>query len=171
MKNYNFEQIKETDMTEVASIYNHYVLNTTATFHAHALTLSDMRELVFFENPKYCTYVIKENVQILGYVLLTQHKKREAYDATGEVTIYLRPDQIGKGLGSLAVTFIETVAKEKAFHVLLATICGENEKSIGVFERNGYIKCAHYKEVGQKLGKWLDVVAYQKILDEDVVVL
>lgn len=165
MEDYQFEIIKESDLPIVLDIYNHYVLHTTATFHANALSLSEMRELVFFENPKYRTYVIKENAHVLGYVLLTQHKKREAYDTTGEVTIYLSPDQIGKGLGGLALTFIETVAKENGFHVLLATICGENEKSIGVFERNGYVKCAHYHEVGRKFGKWLDVVAYQKLLE------
>ncbi len=48
--------------------------------------------------------------------------------------------------------------------MLVATICGENAASIGVFAKNGYEKCAHYKEVGQKFGQLLDVVAYQKIL-------
>jgi L-amino acid N-acyltransferase YncA len=49
-------------------------------------------------------------------------------------------------------------------HVLMATICGENDKSIRLFEKNGYFKCAHYKEVEEKFGELLDVVAYQKIL-------
>lgn len=164
MGDYQFELINESDLPAVLEIYNHYVLHTTATFHAKALSLSEMRELVFFENPKYRTYIIKENTQIQGYVLLTQHKKREAYDTTGEVTVYLNPDQTGKGLGSLAVKFIEGISKENGFHVILATICGENEKSIRAFERNGYVKCAHYHEVGKKFGKWLDVVAYEKIV-------
>lgn len=165
MGDYQFEKIKESELPAVLAIYNHYVLNTTATFHAAALSLSEMKELVVFDDPKYRAYLIKEDNQILGYVLLTQHKKREAYDTTGEVTVYLSPDQIRKGLGSLAVKHIETIAKKSGFHVLIATICGENEISINVFERNGYVKCAHYQEVGKKFGKWLDVVAYQKVLE------
>jgi phosphinothricin acetyltransferase len=151
-------------LPDVMEIYNHYVLNTNVTFHAHRMGPEEMKTIVFFDNPKYQTFVILQESHVCGYVLLTQHKKREAYDGTAEVTVYLSPDSIGKGLGSLAVQHIETVAKDSGFHVLVATICGENEKSIRLFERNGFFKCAHYKEVGQKFGQLLDVVAYQKII-------
>jgi phosphinothricin acetyltransferase len=71
---------------------------------------------------------------------------------------------VGRGLGGRGAQFIEDVAKSNGIHVLVATICGENEASIRLFERNGYEKCAHFREVGKKFGRWLDVVAYQKIL-------
>lgn len=64
----------------------------------------------------------------------------------------------------MAVKYIEGFAKNKNIHVLVATICGENSGSINLFEKNGYTKCAHYKEVGEKFGQFLDVVAYQKII-------
>lgn len=159
-----FEEMQEKYLSEVLSIYTHYVTNTTATFHAHALNESEMREIVFFDNPIYRTYIIKESDTVCGYIILTQHKKREAYDKTGEVTIYLKPDYIGQGIGSQAIQFIEVAAVKQNLHVLVATICGENSKSIHLFERNGYSKCAHYKEVGTKFGQYLDAVAYQKII-------
>jgi L-amino acid N-acyltransferase YncA len=159
-----FEEILETHLEKVLEIYTYYVLNTTATFHAHALDLQEMKELVIFDSPKYKTFVIYDEDTLCGYVILTQHKKREAYDGTAEVTVYLKNDYVGKGVGTLAVKFIEDYAKTKELHVLVATICGENSKSIRVFERNGYVKCAHYKEVGRKFGQLLDVVAYQKII-------
>ena len=141
------------------------MLNTTATFHSKALSEDAMKGLIFFQDPKYKTFVILLDESICGYVLLTQHKTREAYDRTGEVTVYLRPGNKGGGVGSLAIKYIEEFAKSKGFHALIATICGENQKSIKVFERNGYEKCAHYKQVGIKFNQWLDVVAYEKILD------
>src|SRR4030042_165072 len=102
--------------------------------------------------------------RLCGYVLLAQHKIREAYKDTAEVTIYLHPQEVGKGLGRLAVDYIEAFARTQQFHVLVATICGDNIGSIRLFEQCGYAKCAHYQEVGKKFGQWLDVVAYQKIL-------
>lgn len=159
-----FDEIKEEHLDEVLKIYTHYVLNTNATFHAHALSKDEMRELVFFENPKYKTFVIKSADTINGYAILTQHKKREAYDGTAEVTVYLKPECIGKGIGSQAIKFIEDIAKQQNIHVLIAIICGENSKSINLFARNGFSKCAHYKEVGKKFGQLLDVIAYQKII-------
>ncbi len=164
MEKYYLHEMHEKYLDEVLQIYTHYVLHTTATFHARPLTRQEMRELVFFDSDKYKTFVICEDAEVSGYVLITQHKKREAYDGTAEVTVYLKPMCTGQGLGSMAIKFIEEYAKKQGLHVLVSTICGENEASIRLFEKNGYNKCAHYKEVGEKFGQLLDVVAYQKII-------
>lgn len=164
MGKYSFHEMKEEYLDKVLQIYTHYVLNTTATFHSRQLTREEMSEIVFFNSEKYKTFVICEEADVCGYVLITQHKKREAYDGTAEVTIYLKPAYIGKGLGSMAIKHIEEYAKIQRLHVLVATICGQNEKSIRLFEKNGYSQCAHYKEVGQKFGQLLDIVVYQKII-------
>ncbi|MFZ5987236.1 MAG: GNAT family N-acetyltransferase [Bacillota bacterium] len=162
--NYIFEEIKEEHLSEVLGIYNYYVLNTTVTFNIKPLTLEEMKALVFFDDDRFKAFAITDNEEIRGYAILTRHKTREAYDNTAEVAIYLRNDCRGKGIGSAAVGFIEDLAVKNGFHVLVASICGENESSIKMFEKNGYIKCAHYREVGRKFGRWLDVVAYQKLL-------
>lgn len=165
MGEYCFVEMQEQYLNEILDIYTHYVLNSSATFHARVLTYEEMREIVFFNSETYKTYVIFEDSMICGYVILAQHKKREAYNTTAEVTIYLKPGFTGKGIGTMAVQYIERYARQQDLHVLIATICGENERSIKLFEKNGYIKCAHYKEVGRKFGKLLDVVAYQKIIN------
>jgi len=164
MNQYQFRGLQEADLTEVTAIYNYYVLNSTATFHAHPLSKEEMRDLVFFDSPKYKTFAIFEQQSMLGYLIITQHKKREAYDGTAEITIYLKSELTGKGVGSTAIQFAEEIAKKSGIHVLIATISGNNNISIRLFEKNGFVKCAHYKEVGKKFGQWLDVVAYQKII-------
>ncbi len=164
MEKIRFEEIKEVYIDEILRIYTYYVLNTVSTFHICPPTRAEMKNLVFFANPKYKTFVIFANDIICGYVLITQHKKREAYDTTGEVTIYLDPDFKGKGIGSLALKYIEDYAVSQEFHGLVASICGQNTASIKLFEKNGYHKCAHYREIGKKFGQWLDIVAYQKIV-------
>lgn len=164
MEKYSFCEMTEEFLDEVLQIYTYYVLHTTATFHARGLIRQEMRDIVFFDSDKYKTFVICGQDQVLGYVLITQHKKREAYDKTAEVTVYLRQGYTGKGIGSMAIQYIEAYARHQGFHVLVATICGENEKSIHLVEKNGFSKCAHYREVGEKFGQLLDVVAYQKII-------
>ena len=159
-----FKEMKEEYLSEVLQIYTYYVLNTTVSFHMQIPTPKQMRQMVFFNNDKYKTFVILDHKQICGYVLITQYKDREAYDATAEVTIYLKPEYVGKGIGSIAMSYIEDYAKKQHLHVLLAIICGQNKASIELVSKNGYNKCAHYKEVGQKFGQLLDIVAYQKII-------
>ncbi len=164
MYKYKFVEISEKNLPVVLDIYNYYVENSTATFHSRPLTEMEMREIVYFEKPVYKTYIILDGDDIQGYVLITPFKKREAYDKTAEITVYLKHDCLGKGAGSEAVKFIESFAAKNGIHVLVAVICSENDESIKLFEKNGYSKCAHYREVGKKFGRLLDVVSYQKIL-------
>ncbi|WP_138754112.1 GNAT family N-acetyltransferase [Paenibacillus sinopodophylli] len=74
------------------------------------------------------------------------------------------PDHVGKKVGTAAVQFLEAKARELGFHVLIATICTENERSISLFERLGDEKAAQFKEIGQKFGRWLNIASYQKII-------
>lgn len=164
MENIRFEEIKDEHLQKILDIYNYYVSNTTVTFHDHALSLNEMKEIVYFGNSIYKTYVVYEGQNIAGYVILTRYKVREAYRNTAEVTIYLKPDSIGKGIGRQAVGYIEDYARTVGIHALIASICGENVKSINLFTCCGYFKCAHYKEVGTKFNQILDTVAYEKIL-------
>ncbi len=162
-----FEEVKLRHLPDLLEIYTYYVLNTTATFHARRITEKEMGQIVFFDGSKYKTFVVLDGEQVCGYVMLSPYKKREAYHLTAEVALYLRHDRLGQGIGGKALAYIENYARKKGIHVLVSTICGENSRSIRLFEKSGYEKCAHYKEIGKKFGRMLDVVAYQKILNEE----
>lgn len=164
MQDCRFEEMREELLPEVLEIYNYYIENSTATFHVQTLSMEEIREIVFNENPRFKTYAIFTGENLCGYCILAQFKKREAYDQTAEVTVYLKPEFTGKGLGKLAVQEVEKLAAQNGFHTLLAVICGENDSSIRLFEKMGYEKCSHYKEVGKKFGRMLDVVCYQKMI-------
>ena len=165
MAAYRLENLAEAHLEAVRQIYNHYILNRTATFHARPLTHEEMAELVFFPDPRHRAFVILEGETVCGYAFIARHKPREAYDFTGEVSVYLKPGYERKGLGSMALRHLEEHAIAHGFHVLLATICGQNEASLQLFARNGFSQCAHFREVGRKFGQWLDVIVCQKILD------
>lgn len=164
MAEIEFEEMREEHLDNVLKIYNYYVINSTATFHMHELSKDEMRSLVFFSDPKYTAFAIMRSGEVCGYAILAQHKTREAYGGTADVTIYLKPGETGKGIGGRAVGFIEELARERGFHALIAGICAENGPSIALFKKCGFEKCAHYREVGKKFGRLLDTVAYEKII-------
>ena len=167
MDGIEFKELREEQLDDVLSIYNGYVLNSTATFHLHSLTKEEMRRIVFFSSPRYRTYAILSAGTVLGYVLLTPFNPREAYDGTAEVTIYLSPDFTGRGIGTHALAFLEDRARERGFHSLIAVVTAENGASAALFLKCGFSECARYREVGRKFGRLLDVVCFQKILRPD----
>jgi L-amino acid N-acyltransferase YncA len=154
--------VTDSDVGAILAIYNHYILNSTATFHSAILSERELREFLFLSHPKYPSFLIRENNEMIGYCFLTRYKNRQAYDRSAEVSIYLKPGFTGKGIGHDALNHLETAAKKAGIHVLVGTICGENHASMRLMEKAGYVRCAHLKNIGEKFGKILDVVMYQK---------
>lgn len=150
---------------EVKAIYDWYIKNATATFHTEPITLEQLQEFIFIDHPLYKSFLIHADGELAGYCFLTYHKKRPAYDRTAEISIYLKPELAGKGIGKAGLKYVEAVAKEVGLKNLVGVITGDNLSSMALFEKAGFIKCAHFKNVGEKFGKVLDVVAYQKEID------
>ncbi len=160
----SFKELDESELKEVLDIFNYYIHNSTATFFEKELDISDFRPLVFFSENFYKTFVIKDNDDIAGYCLLGSYKSRCGYAQTAEITIYLKPEFCGKGIGSKAITFIDQFAKNHNIHVIIAGVCTENKSSMQMFLKNGYEQCAWFKQVGFKFGRYLDTAYFQKVL-------
>jgi phosphinothricin acetyltransferase len=157
-----FKELKEQDLPEIKKIYDWYIENSTATFHTELITINQLKDFIYVGHPLYKSFLICLETEIAGYCFLTNYKKRQAYDRTAEVTIYLKPLLHRQGIGRLALSHLEDVAREKGLKNLIGIITGDNLSSIALFEKSGFTKCAHFKNVGEKYGKILDVVAYQK---------
>ncbi len=162
--NVHFEPMKDDYLQEAATIYNHYIENTTVTFHTEPLTAEEMKPILYQDDDLYITFGIFEGSDFCGYAYMAPYKKRQAYRISSEVTLYLDPRYSGRGIGSMALKLLEDHAKKQGIHSFLAVICAENTASIKLFSKNGYEKCAHFKEVGIKFGRMLDVVVLQKML-------
>ncbi|WP_151734831.1 GNAT family N-acetyltransferase [Paenibacillus tengchongensis] len=160
----SFVEIGEEHLQETVDIYNYYVLNTTVSFHTEPLEPAEMRLSVLSGDLRFKSYAIMQERTMLGYVLIARHKNKQAYDTSGEISIYLKPGSGGHGIGGQALDFIERQATGLGFHTLVATVCADNEPSRRLFLRHGYEQSALFKEIGCKFGVWLDIVSYQKIL-------
>lgn len=157
-----FSPAVEKDLGKIKEIYDYYILNTTATFHSEPVTISELREFLFIGDPKYPSFCIKEDNRAVGYCFLTRYKNRQAYDRTAEISIYMQPEYTGRGMSFIALKFLGDAAKNAGTRVIIGTLCGENRASIRLREKCGYPRCAPLKNVGEKFGKVLDAVMYEK---------
>ena len=166
MDNLTFQPAAENDLAAMLELYNFYIMNTTATFDHGKITPEEFRQRLFIGHEKYKTYLIRLGDDTVGFCFLTQYRKKAAYDRTTEIGLYLKPEFTGKGIGRLAVTFLEEIAVSKGIGVIIASISGENTASIKLFQKMGYERCAHYRQVGEKFGRFIDVIDYEKILPD-----
>ncbi|MCX7772608.1 MAG: GNAT family N-acetyltransferase [Clostridia bacterium] len=152
-------------LEKAAEVYNYYIANTTVTFHTEQLTAEEMKPILYQDDPLYVCFAIFDDDAFCGYAYMAPYKKRQAYRISSEVTLYLCQEKTGKGIGTQALKLLEEHARKNGIHSFLAVICAENNQSIGLFNKNGYEKCAHFKEVGMKFDRMLDIVVMQKIID------
>ncbi len=162
-----FKEVAEQDLTTVLEIYNHYILTTTATFRLETISMETLKSFIYLDHPRYRTFLILRQGEVAGFCFLTQYKNLPAYDRTAEMGIYIKPGFTHQGLGSAAVNHLEKKAEENGFKVIIASISGENTPSINLFKKSGYDECGHFKKVGEKFGRVLDVVYFQKVLENN----
>ena len=109
-------------------------------------------------------FVAEQDGVILGYSYASKWKGRCAYRYSMEVTVYLRPDRVGRGLGSALYSKLLPALKSQRIHVAVGIIALPNEASVKLHEKMGFLKAAHFKEVGFKFERWIDVGYWQLIL-------
>jgi phosphinothricin acetyltransferase len=77
----------------------------------------------------------------------------------------VRHDVRGQGVGRALVEALFPHALALGKHVMIGGIDAANDASIRFHERLGFERVAHFREVGHKFGRWLDLVFMQRFLD------
>ncbi|PIA77976.1 phosphinothricin acetyltransferase [Gaetbulibacter sp. 4G1] len=149
------------DIKALLDIYNYYVLNTIVTFDIKALSLEIFTEKVNHINAKYPFIVFEENGNILGYAYGSKWRPKPAYNHTVESTVYVKHGEHGKQIGSKLYAELLSLLKQENYHVVLGGLTLPNEASVRLHEKFGFKQVAHFKEVGKKFDKWLDVGFWQ----------
>jgi phosphinothricin acetyltransferase len=139
-------------------------MNSTATFRTKTVGLEEIKKLYPIENGRYKTFVIKEENEIAGFCAFGPYKLSEGYERTALISVFLKPEKISRGIGTQAVQYLEQAARTHNIKILLAFITAGNRISEKLVEKLDYIRCAHFKRIGEKFNEVLDVVVYQKEL-------
>jgi phosphinothricin acetyltransferase len=155
----------EADLPAMLDIYNDIILHTTAVYSYDPHTL-DMRKAWFEEkqatgNP---VFVATEGAQIVGFSSYGPFRPWAAYQFTVENSVYVKAEERGKGIGKLLIPPLIRHAREKGLHVMIASIDASNEASLNLHRSFGFKQVAHFREVGFKFDRWLDLTFLELIL-------
>ena len=158
-------KVKIDDTEQICEIYNHYILNTSITFEENTVAENEMKERIEKVSANYPWLVYEERNKVLGYAYATEWRTRPAYRNSVEVTIYLNPNTVGKGIGVKLYKVLLDQLKAMNFHAIIGGIALPNPGSIALHEKLGFQQAAHFKEVGYKFKKWVDVGYWELIND------
>ncbi len=149
--------VRPDDAEAVAAITSHYALNTIITFEEEAVPRDMMRALILQITRTLPWLVVEDAQGVAGYAHVYPWKGRSAYRHTVESGIYLRPDAVGRGLGTRLYGELLQRLREARIHAVIAGIALPNPASVALHEKMGFHPAGRLPEVGFKFGKWIDV--------------
>jgi L-amino acid N-acyltransferase YncA len=152
------------DAAAICDIYNHYVLNTCISFELEPVTVEEMAQRIENISAQFAWLVYEEQGRILGYAYAAKWKPREAYRHAVESSIYLTAGSTGKGIGSQLYQRLFALLRERNVHTVIGGIAMPNAGSVAVHEKMGFVKVAHFNQVGKKFDQWIDVGYWQLLL-------
>jgi L-amino acid N-acyltransferase YncA len=154
------------DAAAIAEIYNHYVANSHATFEIEPVDVAEMKQRINMILDGGYPFVVceAETREPIGYAYGHQFKGRPAYKQSIEVSIYVHPEAHGQKIGTRLYEVLLSKVGKLGFHTAIAGISLPNDASIRLHEKLGFQKVAHFREVGRKFDRWIDVGYWQLFL-------
>jgi phosphinothricin acetyltransferase len=159
------------DAEGIRAVYNRFATGSTALFDLVARTLDEQVQWIDEHSGGHPALVAVAGDAgdtvpggIVGFGSLSPFRSRPAYAGTVEDSVYLLESYQGRGIGRLVLEELVVLAKAHGFHTVIARITGGNEASIALHEACGFAIVGIEREVGRKLGRWLDVVEMQLML-------
>ena len=156
------------DLDAVLAIFNHEIVNGVNAWDTEPIAGADrQRWFDAHRNPAYPLLVAESAPEIVGWGSLSKWAPHGAYDRTAETSIYVHRDERGRGVGSLLLTELISVAGQVGHHALIGRAEVSNQASRQLHLRAGFKPVGIMHEVGFKFGRFLDAELFELVLTPD----
>ncbi len=160
---------RETDSAALAGIYGWYVENTAVSFEYDAPTPEEFAGRIRETLQTHPYLVFEEDGVLLGYAYAHPLIRRKACDWAVEVSIYIRRDVRGKGVGRALYEALEKALLLQNICTLEACVASVDREdeyltkdSVCFHTRMGYTQVGKMSDCGYKFGRWYHLLWMEK---------
>jgi phosphinothricin acetyltransferase len=152
-------------LPEILAIYNEVIRNTTAVYSDKEVTLEDREKWFDAKGAQgFPVLVATDSSGVVGFGTFGEFRAWPCYRASVEHSVHVRADCRRRGVGRALVEALIDAAAAMQKHVMIAGIDAENVNSISLHESLGFEVVGHFREVGRKFGRWLDLKFMQRFI-------
>ena len=152
------------DLETINSIYNFYVTRSTATYQESPETMPDRLAWFARHGPSHPITVAELGGKVVGWGSLSPFHTRSAYRHTVESSVYVADGMHRRGIGKAIMIDLIARARAAGHHTIIALIESEQLPSLRIHESLGFKTAGNLREVGHKMGRWLDVIYMQLMI-------
>jgi L-amino acid N-acyltransferase YncA len=153
------------DAAAVQRIYAPAVRDTFISFELEPPSVDEMRGRIerTLESLPWLVSVDGQG-QVDGYAYASRHGERAAYQWSVDVSVYVREDAKGQGVGKTMYRALFPELARLGYFQAFAGIALPNQASVALHESLGFEPLGVYRNVGYKQGGWRDVGWWQRQL-------
>lgn len=156
---------QESDLSGLLAIYNNAVLTTTAVYDYRERTAEQQSAWFKAKRDQGLPVLVAEHAgDILGFASYGPFRPWPAYLHSVENSLYVAVDWRGRGIGSLLLPTLIRRATDRGLHTMIAGIDAANAASLRLHAKFGFKPVGHFREVGWKFERWLDLTFLQRML-------
>ena len=156
------------DVLAMAAIYDEQVRSSLATFDTEPRGEAVLTEKLATTGGGNHVLVATDGAQLLGYAHSGPFRPRPAYAHTKEVSVYVAAPARGRGVATtLYAALLARLDAEPDVHTQLAVIALPNDASEALHRAFGFERVGVLREVGHKLGRYVDTAWWQRLTADD----
>lgn len=153
------------DLPAILAIYNDAVLHTTAIWNDAVVDLDNRCAwLEGRQKQGYPVLVADVGDAVVGYASFGDFRAFDGYRFSVEDSVYVAESARRQGVAAALLPPLIARGRELGKHIMIAGIAADNDVSIRLHTRHGFVETARMPEVGFKFGRWLDLVFMQRKL-------
>ncbi|MGH3921768.1 MAG: GNAT family N-acetyltransferase [Egibacteraceae bacterium] len=154
------------DLAAIVSIYNQAVDDRNSTCDLSGFTPEQRQDWFQRHTDPFGIWVAQAPSNVIGWVSLSPFVDKLCFNRTAMSATYVDRAHRGRGVGKKLRHYLIVRAREHGFHSVVARLWSTNEASIHLSEQLGYQLAGRLKEAVWVDGEMLDVLFYQKVLDD-----
>ena len=157
----------EIDLAGILAIYNEVIATSTAVYMEQPATLEDRRAWFAARRGSGFPVIVAADARgVVGFASFGDWRGGwGGYRHTVEHSVHIRADARGGGIGTALMVVLFERGAAIGKHVMVGGIDAANGASRRFHRRLGFAEVAHFREVGRKFNRWLDLVFVQRFLD------
>jgi phosphinothricin acetyltransferase len=152
------------DAAEIARIYNEGIIDRLATLETELRSAEERAQWLAGKSERHPVLIAESNGVVAGWGSLNVFNPRRCYDHVADFSIYISRNWRGRGVGSVLLDRLIVTARANGFHKLVLAAFPFNTAGVALYTRAGFRQVGIYREQGELDGRWVDVVAMERLL-------
>lgn len=147
----------------MGAIVNTEILSGTASWKTATLSEERMRDWLFERYARNDPVIVAcpepDRPEVLaGYASYGPFRSGEGYARTAEHSVYVSRDHRRRGVASLLLRELIRIAGARGIETLVGGISGDQEASLALHRKHGFVEAGRLDGIGHKGGQSLDLV-------------